>query len=102
MFSAIRLILLALVVSTLPGQASAADKSIAKLKAVSGQVWLIVPPSKQEVPATAPHSLLAGTRIRTGAESRAELVFPDGASGVCKTKLRSQGCALLAESASES
>ena len=78
MSSAIRLILLALVVSTLPGQASAADKSIAQLKAVSGQVWLIVPPSKQEVPATAPHSLLAGTRIRTGAESSAELVFPDG------------------------
>ena len=62
----------------IPGQASAAEAAIAELKAVSGQVWLIVPPQKKEIPATSPLGLLAGTRIRTGPESSAELVFPDG------------------------
>jgi hypothetical protein len=62
----------------IPGQASAAELKIAELKAVSGQVWLIVPPLKEEIPAKAPRALPAGARIRTGAESSAELVFPDG------------------------
>ncbi len=78
MYCAIRPILLALVILSLPGQISAAKTHIAELKAVSGQVWLIVPPSKTEIPAKVPYSLQAGTRIRTGAESSAELVFPDG------------------------
>ena len=49
MYCAIRPILLALMILILPGQISAAKSHIAELKAVSGQVWLIVPPSKTEV-----------------------------------------------------
>ena len=62
----------------IPGQAFSANSKIAELKAVSGEVWLIVPPQKEEIPAQAPQGLLAGTRFRTGAESSAEVVFPDG------------------------
>ena len=74
----IRISLIAALLFLIPGQASASDSAIAELKAVSGQVWLITPAQKDEVPAIAPKALLAGTRIRTGADSSAELVFPDG------------------------
>ena len=77
MSSALRPVLFVLLL-LLPGQSLAAESHIAELKAVGGQVWLIIPPSKTEVAATAPQPLLAGTRIRTGPESSAELVFPDG------------------------
>jgi len=75
---AIRILTLIWLIAMVPGPVSAANTQIAELKAVSGQVWLIVPPNKEEVPAQAPAALLAGTRIRTGPESSAELVFPDG------------------------
>lgn len=58
-----------------------ADGTAGRLVAVKGKVWTQAPKDK-ETRARAGVSLLPGTRIRTGDDGKAEVVFEDGSSVV--------------------
>lgn len=88
---ALKMALFFMLTCTMASPAQAGGEYIAELKALSGEVWVTVPPSVEESAARAPSKLVAGTRIRTGAQSSAEVIFPDGS----QLKIRSNSAMQL-------
>ncbi len=75
----IKTALLSMIVALVPLTSShAADSYAAELTSITGQVWVRQGNSKAEQRVSSPTKLLAGSRIRTGADASAELSFSDG------------------------